>query len=853
MAGTSKIKGNAKTFVPPKPATAAELRRRWKKKQGQVQMLAHNMQKLRYNITSDMKSDDEKVFLTACVVSLMDKSAERVGNDDSASKGHRGITGLLKSQVKIEGNSIHLRYTGKSGVKQEKVVTDERLSNALRKAMKLSKSKYLFCTGDGFKIKNDRVNRYLSDFGITAKDIRGFSANKWLIQKLHANNIAEDEKQRKKDFIRMSKAVAVKVGHGHTMLKNQYLIPGLEEEYITNGRIMDIKDIDGFKGGGSVKKMESGGELSGNGKETQTKQQDIVIFLEQLPKDKKFLKYAKLEHVSNLTREHLIAGSCEKVAKYVKKNYPQAKILVAHSTQSGEHQFIELEDKYYDGYNYGGVKDYIDLHLFKKLNLSEQEIKKVRDSVYERKEQGGVVDFMDKLKGEKLTLLHNTEKAPYLGKRFGQDVEPAGYYAIEQYKDFGDRLPTIEVAEFKAINPLIIPVNGNALVSWKYDLSKKQKAKGKKLSDKLIAAGYDCIITVYENGDTGEIIVLDTSKLIMKKHESGGVIVDSDNFKKWFASSKAVDENGQPAKVYHGTESDPFYTYDKTTVRDKFGFFFTDDKDYAEMFGRAHVPYYLSIQKPYVITQEKWDAIRDAHAKDAIWFENWRNQLIGKGHDGLIVKFSFISFAGTQIRNPEIYAVFESNQIKIADGSNTTFDANSPDVRYEDGGITIAEESDDDEQPESTIDMLKRYVEVSRNFDAFIRYIAISNEQEQQDIMDELKLQKATTSEIGQANKKKLETFYKERKREINARRKERKLQVEQIKEQDFLEKITNMALESESEMQQQLRDYEERKKNAVRIPVTLFEDLPGREDFNQNHQVPTDLFGNVITTGSNY
>ena len=520
MAGTSKIKGNAKTFVPPKPATAAELRRRWKKKQGQVQTLANNMQKLRYNITSDLKSDDEKVFLTACVVSLMDKSAERVGNDDSASKGHRGITGLLESQFMIEGNSIHLRYTGKSGVKQEKVVTDERLSNALRKAMGISTSKYLFCTSDGFKIKNDRVNRYLSDFGITAKDIRGFSANKWLIQKLHANDIADDEKQRKKDFIRMSKAVAAKVGHGHTMLKNQYLIPGLEEEYITNGRIMDIKDIDGFKGGGAVKKMEAGGEI----------------------------------------------GS--------------------------------------------------------------------------------------RLKGKKLTLLHNTEKAPYLGKRFGQDVEPAGYYAIEQYKDYGDRLPTIEVAEFEAINPLIVPVDSNTLVSWKYDLSQKQKAKGKKLSDKLIAAGHDCIITVYENGDTGEIIVLDTSRLIMKKHESGGVIVDSDNFKKWFADSKAVDENGQPAKVYHGTESDPFYTYDKTTVRDKFGFFFTDDKDYAEMFGKAHVPYYLSMQKPYVITQEKWDAIRDAHAKDSVWFENWRNQLICKGHDGLIVKFSFISFAGTQIRNP---------------------------------------------------------------------------------------------------------------------------------------------------------------------------------------------------------
>jgi hypothetical protein len=35
--------------------------------------------------------------------------------------------------------------------------------------------------------------------------------------------------------------------------------------------------------------------------------------------------------------------------------------------------------------------------------------------------------------------------------------------------------------------------------------------------------------------------------------------------------------------------------------------------------------------------------------------------------------------------------VFESNQIKLADGSNTTFDMNNPDIRYSKGGRTIAQ------------------------------------------------------------------------------------------------------------------------------------------------------------------
>ena len=32
-------------------------------------------------------------------------------------------------------------------------------------------------------------------------------------------------------------------------------------------------------------------------------------------------------------------------------------------------------------------------------------------------------------------------------------------------------------------------------------------------------------------------------------------------FKRWFGDSKVVDENGQPKVVYHGTQSEPFYTF----------------------------------------------------------------------------------------------------------------------------------------------------------------------------------------------------------------------------------------------------------------------------------------------------
>jgi len=41
----------------------------------------------------------------------------------------------------------------------------------------------------------------------------------------------------------------------------------------------------------------------------------------------------------------------------------------------------------------------------------------------------------------------------------------------------------------------------------------------------------------------------------------------------------------------------------------------------------------------------------------------------------------------SEVRNyPNVFVAFEPNQIKLADGSNTTFDASNPDIRYEEGG-----------------------------------------------------------------------------------------------------------------------------------------------------------------------
>lgn len=240
----SKNKNQNKYIV-----TEKQLKNRWDKKRLSISELAKNIQSLRNNITRDLSNENEKIFLTALIVSIMDTTAERVGNEDSANNGHFGVTFFQKKHFKINGNSVNIKYIGKSGVLHDNSFTNEKIANALRKAISNTPSKFVFKTSDGFQIKSDRVNRYLTDFNVTAKDIRGYSANKWVIQKLHKIKVEDEENKRKKQFNEILKSVSDKIGHSRATLKNHYLLPQLEQNFIDYGKIVDIKKM-----GGNIRK-----------------------------------------------------------------------------------------------------------------------------------------------------------------------------------------------------------------------------------------------------------------------------------------------------------------------------------------------------------------------------------------------------------------------------------------------------------------------------------------------------------------------------------------------------------------------------------------------------------------------
>ena len=123
-------------------------------------------------------------------------------------------------------------------------------------------------------------------------------------------------------------------------------------------------------------------------------------------------------------------------------------------------------------------------------------------------------------------------------------------------------------------------------------------------------------------------------------------------------ASKVVDENGEPLVVYHGSDMD-FNVFKKgrnNPYAEKQGYFFAYNKKYSASFNSKYIKdYFLNLR------------IRGRYDDDDV--------LIPSNADGLIIE-------GLQIE------IFDNKNIKLADGTNTTFDSNNADIRFDGGGET---------------------------------------------------------------------------------------------------------------------------------------------------------------------
>jgi DNA ligase D-like protein (predicted 3'-phosphoesterase) len=196
------------------------IKKRWNEKIEKLKKLEKELKKVRKQYEKDLNSDDDRTRAIAAIVGIMDDTAMRIGNEDSAKEGTFGASTLKVKHVKGKGNKMTFDFPGKGAIEQNVVLENSKVIKVIRDLMKGKKSDDFIFEIDGKKIWDRAVNRYLSKFDISAKDLRGFHANRLMKEML-----------KKKDFKDALNEVAEIVGHEASTLKNQYLDPELVEKH----------------------------------------------------------------------------------------------------------------------------------------------------------------------------------------------------------------------------------------------------------------------------------------------------------------------------------------------------------------------------------------------------------------------------------------------------------------------------------------------------------------------------------------------------------------------------------------------------------------------------------------------
>jgi hypothetical protein len=169
----------------------------------------------------------------------------------------------------------------------------------------------------------------------------------------------------------------------------------------------------------------------------------------------------------------------------------------------------------------------------------------------------------------------------------------------------------------------------------------------------------------------------DWEKLILTKINDSGI--DEISLKRLEDGvSKVVDSNGEPLVVFHTTdyldEINVFRFNDDYSFQQwGYGIYFTNDKEHSESYfeGENYIVYevFVNLKKP-IITNQKEKGFNKKY---------------------FLEKRESSNESGAIIFHPDrrkwnYYIAGNPNQIKLADGTNTTFDAGNPDIRFEDGG-----------------------------------------------------------------------------------------------------------------------------------------------------------------------
>lgn len=196
--------------------------------------------RIRRNVAADLRRHGlPKKKVLAAIVQIMQLAFIRVGNDEYAkTNGSFGLTTMRDRHAHVQGGQIRFDFRGKSGVKHEIDLKDERLAKIVRQCQHLP-GQELFQYRDGRgkvrDITSTDVNQYLhkiSGGDFTAKDFRTWAGTSLATQLLLEFETFPSVTAAKRNINQCIAEVARQLGNTKAVCRKSYIHPGVIRCYL---------------------------------------------------------------------------------------------------------------------------------------------------------------------------------------------------------------------------------------------------------------------------------------------------------------------------------------------------------------------------------------------------------------------------------------------------------------------------------------------------------------------------------------------------------------------------------------------------------------------------------------------
>ena len=207
---------------------------------------------LRAQLSKDLSRkelDREKVV--ALVLTLMDQSFIRVGNEEYAKKNKSyGLTTLRDRHVAVHGQDVQFSFVGKKGVAHDVTIHDRRLARLVQKCKEIPGQhlfQYYSADGQRHALESGDVNHYLQEktgLALSAKDFRTWGGTVKMVQCLETLLHEEPDLAQDKALKKAVEEVATGLGNTPTVCSKYYIHPQVVELFKSGQLVKYLRRYD---------------------------------------------------------------------------------------------------------------------------------------------------------------------------------------------------------------------------------------------------------------------------------------------------------------------------------------------------------------------------------------------------------------------------------------------------------------------------------------------------------------------------------------------------------------------------------------------------------------------------------